>query len=74
MRNEREEIDEKDIIDVGYTKDIMEKEILNHYTEKKMLIDVTNSKIGQVNGLSVIDTGYFSFGKLLHKFFKQLRT
>ena len=41
----------------------MEKEILNNYTEKKMLIDVKNSKIGQVNGLSVIDTGYFSFGK-----------
>lgn len=59
----RDEINENDIIEVGYTKDIMEKEILNHYTEKKMLIDVTNSKIGQVNGLSVIDTGYFSFGK-----------
>jgi len=62
-RESRDEINENDIIDVGYTKDIMEKEILNHYTEKKMLIDVTNSKIGQVNGLSVIDTGYFSFGK-----------
>ena len=61
--NEKNEINENDIIDVGYTKDIMEKEILNHYTEKKMLIDVTSSKIGQVNGLSVIDTGYFSFGK-----------
>ena len=59
----RTQINENDIIDVGYTKDIMEKEILNHYTEKKMLIDVSNSKIGQVNGLSVIDTGYFSFGK-----------
>ncbi|MCB2359328.1 AAA family ATPase [Clostridium estertheticum] len=59
----RSEINENDIIDVGYTKNIMEKEILNNYTEKKMLIDVTNSKIGQVNGLSVIDTGYFSFGK-----------
>jgi len=59
----RGEITGEDIIDVGYTKDIMEKDILNHYTEKKMLIDVTNSRIGQVNGLSVIDTGYFSFGK-----------
>jgi len=57
------EINEEDIIEVGYKKDIMEKEILNHYTEKKMLIDVKNTRIGQVNGLSVIDTGYFSFGK-----------
>ncbi|MBU3159013.1 AAA family ATPase [Clostridium frigoris] len=60
---DRDQINENDIIDVGYTKDIMEKDILNHYTDKKMLIDVMNSKIGQVNGLSVIDTGYFSFGK-----------
>jgi predicted ATP-dependent protease len=59
----REEISEADIIQVGYKKDIMEKEILNNYTEKKMLIDVKDSKIGQINGLSVIDTGYFSFGK-----------
>ena len=28
-----------------------------------MLIDVKDSKVGQVNGLSVIDTGYFRFGK-----------
>ncbi|MCB2291944.1 AAA family ATPase [Clostridium algoriphilum] len=62
-KENKEEISFDDIIEVGYKKDIMEKEILNHYTEKKMLIDVTSSKIGQVNGLSVIDTGYFSFGK-----------
>jgi len=62
-KESREEISEDDIIEVGYTKDIMEKEILNHYTEKKMLIDVKGTRIGQVNALSVIDTGYFSFGK-----------
>ncbi|MBW9144230.1 AAA family ATPase [Clostridium sp. CM027] len=59
----KKEISEGDIIEVGYKKDIMEKEILDNYTEKKMLIDVINSRIGQVNGLSVMDTGYFSFGK-----------
>ncbi|MBU3180107.1 AAA family ATPase [Clostridium psychrophilum] len=62
-KENKDEISAGDIIEVGYTKDIIEKEILNHYIEKKMLIDVTSSKIGQVNGLSVIDTGYFSFGK-----------
>jgi len=62
-KENKKEIDCDDIINVGYTKDIMEKEILNHYIEKKMLIDVTGSRIGQINGLSVIDTGYFSFGK-----------
>ncbi len=59
----KEEISEEDIIKIAYKKDIMEKEILNNYIEKKMLIDVKDSKVGQVNGLSVIDTGYFSFGK-----------
>lgn len=59
----RGEITEEDIIEISYKKDIMEKEIINNYIEKKMLIDVKDSKIGQVNGLSVIDTGYFSFGK-----------
>jgi lon-related putative ATP-dependent protease len=59
----KEEISENDIFAVGYKKDIMEKEILNNYIEKKMLIDVKDSRIGQINGLSVIDTGYFSFGK-----------
>jgi len=62
-RENKEEIGADDIIKIGYTKDIMEKEIINNYVEKKMLIEVTNSRIGQVNGLSVIDTGYFSFGK-----------
>ena len=28
-----------------------------------MLIDVKDTRVGQVNGLSVIDTGYFNFGK-----------
>jgi predicted ATP-dependent protease len=59
----KEEIGEDDIIQIGYKKDIIEKEILNSYAEKKMLIDVKDSRVGQVNGLSVIDTGYFSFGK-----------
>ncbi|MGH4120076.1 AAA family ATPase [Clostridium sp.] len=59
----RGEISEGDIIQVGYKTDIMEKEILNNYADNKMLIEVKNSKIGQVNGLSVIDAGYFRFGK-----------
>ncbi|MCJ7690808.1 MAG: AAA family ATPase, partial [Clostridiaceae bacterium] len=44
----RGEISEGDIIHVGYKKDIMEKEILNNYADNKMLIEVKNSRIGQV--------------------------
>lgn len=63
LEQNRKEITMEDIIQVGYKKDIMEKEILNNYIENKMLIEVKNSRIGQINGLSVIDAGYFRFGK-----------
>ncbi|MBK5241263.1 AAA family ATPase [Clostridium sp.] len=56
-------ISAEDIIHVGYKIDNMEKETLNNYADNKMLIEVKNSRIGQVNGLSVIDAGYFRFGK-----------
>jgi len=59
----KQEITAEDIIHIAYKKDLMEKEILNNYSEKKMLIEVNNSRIGQINGLSVIDTGYLRFGK-----------
>ena len=59
----RLEISEEDIIRVGYKTDSMEKEVLKSYADNKMLIEVKNSRIGQVNGLSVIDAGYFRFGK-----------
>ncbi|MBU3142282.1 AAA family ATPase [Clostridium sp. CF012] len=62
-KENKKEISAEDIIHTACRQDIMEKEILKNYTEKKMLIDVKNSKIGQVNGLSVIDTGYLRFGK-----------
>jgi len=59
----RNTIDGKDIIDIAYEEELIEKEILQSYKEGKTLIEVVNSKVGQVNGLSVIDTGYVSFGK-----------
>ncbi|WP_461615330.1 AAA family ATPase [Clostridium sp. Marseille-QA1073] len=59
----RNTIDGKDIIDIAYEEELIEKEILQSYEEGKTLIEVTDSKVGQVNGLSVIDTGYVSFGK-----------
>ncbi|WP_291582912.1 AAA family ATPase [Clostridium sp. UBA6640] len=59
----RNTIDGKDIIDIAYEEELIEKEILQTYEEGKTLIEVTDSKVGQVNGLSVIDTGYVSFGR-----------
>lgn len=59
----KKEIDKKDIIDVIYKEDLIEKEIREEYENGKIFLDVKGKKIGQINGLSVINTGYFSFGK-----------
>ena len=52
-----------DIISKVYSKDISEIKMLESYKEGKLLIDIKDSKIGQVNGLSVIDLGYLCFGR-----------
>ncbi|GAA0724037.1 AAA family ATPase [Clostridium malenominatum] len=51
------------IIKVSYHEDIMEKEILEAFEEKKIMINVKDKLIGKINGLTVLDAGYFSFGK-----------
>ncbi|NMM61428.1 AAA family ATPase [Clostridium sp. P21] len=61
--NNRNEIEEKDIIDTVYTEDIIEEQINESYKDNKIFINVTGKLVGQINGLSVIDTGYCSFGK-----------
>lgn len=44
-------------------RDVYEEEILELYKCKKILFNSIDSKVGVINGLSVVDTGYFSFGK-----------
>lgn len=56
-------MDESDFRDAVYTTELMEKELLESYSENKMLIDVNGEKVGQINALSIIDTGYMSIGK-----------
>jgi predicted ATP-dependent protease len=60
---EREFIDGEDVEQIAYKKETIESSYLELYNEKKLLLDVVGSKIGQINGLSVIDTGYTSFGR-----------
>lgn len=56
-------IREKDVIQVAYPRERIEKEYDNLYKENKILITVEGKKIGVVNALAVIDIGYHSFGK-----------
>ena len=62
-RNKKDKIDCEEIIKIAYNEEIMEKEVMNSYKEKRNLIKVDSSEVGQVNGLSVIDIGYISFGR-----------
>lgn len=56
-------IDAQDIIKMAYPEEIIEKEILDNYKDKKILITVKSNAIGKINGLSVIDAGYTRIGK-----------
>lgn len=59
----RNEITEEDIRNIVYEEDIIEKEIREYYEKQKILLSIKGKAVGQINGLSVIDLGYFSFGK-----------
>jgi predicted ATP-dependent protease len=62
--NEKKDIIEAvDIREVAYSQEVIQREILDSYKDKRMLINVKDTLVGQINGLSVIDTGYFRFGK-----------
>lgn len=63
QRDGRDIITRNDIIEVIYKEDLLEKEIREYYGEEKILLDVKEKKVGQINGLSVVSTGYLSFGK-----------
>lgn len=59
----KKEIQRKDITYLANDRDVYEEEILELYKCKKILFNSSDSKVGVINGLSVVDTGYFSFGK-----------
>lgn len=56
-------ISEEDILEVAYEEELIEKELMSMYEDNKILIDINNRKVGAINGLAVLDTGYCTFGK-----------
>lgn len=56
-------IEGKDIIKICYEKEPIEDEYMKMYKDGKILIDVTGETVGSINALSVIGTGFYSFGK-----------
>lgn len=53
----------EDIIKVAYEGEEIEDEYIRLYKDKKILLSVTGEKIGAINALAVLDTGYYTFGK-----------
>ncbi|WP_300384948.1 AAA family ATPase [Clostridium sp.] len=56
-------ITEEDIIKIAYSREKIEEEYDDLYKENKILITINGEKVGVINALAVIDTGYYSFGK-----------
>ena len=56
-------IDKEDIRRIVYHKERIEEEYDNLYKDNKIIISIKGEKIGVINGLAVLNTGYHSFGK-----------
>ena len=56
-------ISEEDILEVAYEEELIETEIMSMYEENKILISVKDRKVGAINALAVLDSGYCTFGK-----------
>lgn len=61
---EKNKISRDDIIKAyNDDDDIIKEEVIEYYKENMILINVNGREIGQINGLSIIDLGYITFGK-----------
>lgn len=56
-------INGEDIESIAYNEDEIENEILEAFEENKIFINIKDKLVGEINGLTVLDTGYYSFGK-----------
>ena len=56
-------ITREDVMKIAYEEEFIEKEFIKMYKKEKILITLAGEKIGSVNGLAVLDTGYYSFGR-----------
>lgn len=63
LEENKEIIDSESIKKIIYEEDIIEEEYLRMYKEEKIIISLKGNRIGNINGLAVLDTGTHSFGK-----------
>ncbi|WP_194190883.1 AAA family ATPase [Clostridium chrysemydis] len=63
--NEKEVILKEHVDEIIYEKENIEKAYIDMYKDKKMKIVLEGKKVGNINGLAVLDTGLSQFGKPL---------
>ena len=59
----KKQIEKQDIIDVAYEEEKILQDVMESYTNKKILITTSGEKVGIINALSVVGTGSYNFGK-----------
>ncbi len=62
MKNKKA-IDSDDIIEAAYEGEEIFDKIMENYQNKKILITIDGQKTGIINGLAVVGSGFYSFGK-----------
>ena len=60
----REIISDKDIRNVAYEKSLIEDEILEMYEDSKIILTLSGEKVGAINGLAVLSSGYCGTGRI----------
>lgn len=63
--NEEEIILKEHVDEIIYEKESIEKAYIDMYKDKKMKIVLEGERVGNINGLAVLDTGLSQFGKPL---------
>lgn len=63
LESGRSIINNDDIIKLVYEDEQIQEYYLDMYKENKILISLDGERVGVINGLAVIDVGYFKFGK-----------
>ena len=58
-----ETISKEDIKFVAYEEEKIEEEYMKMFRDNKILLSLNNKRVGSINALAVLDTGYHSFGK-----------
>lgn len=56
-------ITDKEVNNIIYEEELIENEIMDMYKDNRIILSVSGKRIGSINGLAVLNSGYYNFGK-----------